>query len=113
MMTLLRVVCSSSSMSMDSRVFRALAISGLTRRVRLVAVVIGGHLARFGLDFVADRGDGLDHAGAGAIGAGLAEDAFERLLGAFARDADQAEFVEGQRLGRGAVFFEGLLQART
>src|SRR6266478_2506991 len=33
------------------------------------------HLARFGLDFIAQRGDGLDHAGAGAIRAGLAKDA--------------------------------------
>ena len=63
------------------------------------AFVIGdGHLARFRLDFVAERGDGLDHAGAGAIRAGLAEDALERLLGTFAGDADEAEFVEGERL---------------
>src|SRR5258708_15005186 len=60
------------------------------------AFVFGGsHLARFGLDFVAQRGNGLDHAGAGAIGAGLAENALERLLGALASDADEAEFVEG------------------
>ncbi len=56
----------------------------------------GGHFSRFALDLVADRRDRLDHAGAGAVGARLAQHAFERLLGAFARDADQAEFVEGE-----------------
>src|SRR6267143_1710347 len=66
------------------------------REVR--ALVIGGsHLPRFALDFVAERGDGLDHAGACAIRAGLAEHALERLLGAFAGDADEAELVEGKR----------------
>src|SRR5713226_7598630 len=63
------------------------------------AFVLGGsHLARFGLDFVTERGDGFDHAGPGAIWAGLAEDALERLLGALAGDANEAELVEGQRL---------------
>src|SRR5260370_42659749 len=67
------------------------------REVR--AFVLGGsHLARFGLDFVAERRDGLDHAGAGAIGAGLAEDARERLLCSLAGDANEAELVEGKRL---------------
>src|SRR6267143_1549648 len=61
-------------------------------------VIGGGHLARFGLDFVAKRGDGLDHTRAGAIRAGLAEDALKRLFGALAGDADEAELVEGQRL---------------
>src|SRR6266481_5455377 len=71
------------------------------------AFVIGsGHLARFGLDFVAEGGDGFHHAGAGAIRARLAEDALERLLGALASDADEAEFVEGQRLGRSLVLFQ-------
>ncbi len=66
---------------------------------KVLAFVIGGsHLARFGLDFVAERRDGLDHAGAGAIGARLAEDALERLFGALASDADETELVEGQRL---------------
>src|SRR5579864_8556371 len=37
MMMLLRVLCSSSSMRDDSRVLRVLAISGLTRSVRLGA----------------------------------------------------------------------------
>src|SRR5882757_813074 len=61
------------------------------------AFVIGrGHLARFGLDFVAERGDRLDHAGAGAIRAGLAENALERLLSALAGDTDEAELVEGE-----------------
>ena len=69
-----------------------------------------GHLAGFRLDFVAQRGDGFDHAGAGAIRAGLAEHAFEGLLGAFAGDAHEAEFVEGQRFRGRFVFFEGLLQ---
>src|SRR5216684_3639352 len=69
-----------------------------------------GHLARFGLNFVAERGDGLHHAGAGAVWAWLAEHALERLLGALAGDADEAEFVEGQRLGWSFVLLEGLLQ---
>src|SRR5260370_25260926 len=52
-------------------------------------MVGSSHLARFGLNFVAERGNGLDHAGAGAIGARLAEDAFESLLGALTGDADE------------------------
>src|SRR5207244_13406574 len=70
----------------------------------------GGHLARLSLDFVAKRWRRLDHAGAGAVGARLAEDALERLLGALARDADQAEFVEGKGFRRRLVRLEGLLQ---
>src|SRR6266849_1909925 len=54
----------------------------------------------------ADGGHGLDQAGAGAIRAGLAEDAFEGLLGALARDGHQAEFIERKHLRRGAVGFE-------
>ena len=54
----------------------------------------GGHFSRLGLDLVADRRDRLDHAGAGAVGARLAQHSFERLLRAFARDADQTELVE-------------------
>src|SRR6266852_386858 len=81
------------------------------REIRRFVVGGGdGHLARFRLNFVAERGDGLHHAGAGAVWAWLAEHALERLLGALARDADQAEFVEGQRLGWGFVLLEGLLQ---
>src|SRR4051812_4108013 len=56
------------------------------RQVRIF-VIRGGHFARFGLDFVAERRAGLHHAAAGAIGAGLAKHALERLLGAFASDA--------------------------
>jgi len=62
------------------------------------------------LNFVAERRDGLDHPGAGAIRARLAEDALQGLLGALARDADEAEFVEGQRLGRSFVLLQRLLQ---
>src|SRR5947209_1475195 len=40
-----------------------------------------GHLARLGLDFVAKRGDGFNHAGAGTVRARLAENALESLLG--------------------------------
>src|ERR1700731_817384 len=69
-----------------------------------------GHFAGFRLDFVAQRGNGFDHAAAGAIRAGLAEHALERLLGALASDAHQAKFVEAQRFGRRFIFFEGLLQ---
>ena len=63
-----------------------------------ILVICSGHLSRFGLDFVAERRARLHHAAAGAIRAGLAEHALERLLGAFARDADEAEFVERQSL---------------
>src|SRR5215510_3969614 len=37
------------------------------------------HLASLGLNFVADRGDGLHHARPGAVGARLAENSLERL----------------------------------
>src|SRR6266851_6156176 len=67
------------------------------RKVRAF-MIGGGHLPRFGLDFVAERRNGLDHAGASAVRAGLAEDALERLLGTLAGDADEAELVEGKRL---------------
>src|SRR6202166_492375 len=69
-----------------------------------------GHFAGFGLNFVAQRGNGFDHAGAGAIRARLAEHALESLLGALAGDAHQAKFVETQRFRRRFIFFEGLLQ---
>src|SRR5882724_2336209 len=79
------------------------------REVR--AFVVGhGHFAGLGLDFVAERGDGLDHAGSGAVRARLAEHAFERLLSALARDADEPELVERERLGRSLVLFKSLLQ---
>lgn len=61
-------------------------------------VIRRGHFAGFGLDFVAERGDGLDHAGAGAIRARLAEDAFQCLLSPLAGNTDEAEFVETQGL---------------
>src|SRR5882762_3587549 len=81
------------------------------REVR--ALVVGhGHLARFRLNFIAERGDGLDHARSGAVRAGLAEHALERLLGAFAGDADEAKLVERERLGRGLVVFQSLLEGR-
>ena len=68
------------------------------------ALVIGrGHLARFSLDLVAERGAGFDHARASAIRTRLAEDALKRLLGAFSRDADQAELVERERFRRSFV----------
>ena len=62
-MTLLCVLCSSSSIRDDSRVFSVLAISGLTRRVRLGRVEIDGHFSRLDLNLIADRGDRFDHAG--------------------------------------------------
>src|SRR5215467_1815708 len=68
------------------------------------------HLAGFGLNFIAERWDGLDHAGASAIRAGLAEHALERLLGALAGDADESEFVEGKGLGGRLVLLESELQ---
>ena len=63
-----------------------------------IFVIRGGHLSRFGLDFVAERRARLHHAAAGAIRAGLAQNALERLLRALARDADEAELVERQGL---------------
>src|SRR5437588_11013818 len=70
----------------------------------------GGHLARLGLDFVAQRRRGFHHAGAGAVRARLAEHAFERLLGALAGDANETEFVEGKCFRRRLVLLQGLLQ---
>src|SRR6266478_1560445 len=61
-------------------------------------VIGGGHLACFGLDFVAERRNGLDHARASAVRARLAEHALKSLFGALARDADETKFVEGKRL---------------
>ena len=75
-------------------------------------VHVRSHLPRFGLDLVAERGDGLHHAGAGAIGAGLAERAFESLLGALAGDGDEAEFVEAQHFRGCAVGAESVFQRR-
>ena len=77
---------------------------------QVLRVQVGGHFVRFGLDFVANRGDGLDHARAGAVGAGLAEHAFEGLLGAFARDGDQAKFVEAQDFRGRAIGAQGLIE---
>src|SRR5712691_862143 len=81
------------------------------RKVRTFMLGGAGHFARFGLDFVAQRGNGLDHAGAGAVRAGLAEDALEGLLGALAGDADETEFVEGKRFRGRFVLLEGHLQS--
>lgn len=67
------------------------------RQVWIFVISGRGHFARFGLDFVAERRNGLDHAGAAARRARLAEHAFERLFGAFTRDANEAELVEGKR----------------
>ena len=79
------------------------------RKVRTFMLGGAGHFARFGLDFVAQRGNGFDHAGAGAVRAGLAKDAFEGLLGALAGDADETEFVEGKRFRGRFVLLEGHL----
>src|SRR2546422_7997285 len=80
---------------------------GVDAQGHALRIEFRGHLARFRLNLVADGGHRLHHAGAGAIRAGLAEDALESLLGALAGDGHQAEFVEGKHLGRGAVGFEG------
>src|SRR5438445_7516682 len=61
------------------------------------------HLARCVLDFVTQRRSEFPRAGAGARRARLAQHTFERLLGAFARDADEAEFVERERLRRSFI----------
>src|SRR6266849_1131118 len=91
------------------------------REVR--AFMVGsGHLSRLGLNFVAERGNGLDHAGAGAIRARLAENALERLVGALfhvdeVNDNDAAEvaqanlandFFDGFEIG----LDDGVLEAR-
>src|SRR5713226_4055021 len=73
-------------------------------------VELPGHLPRLGLDLVADRGDRLDHARAGAVGAGLAEHTLERLLGALPGDGHQAKFVEREDLRRSAVAAECLVE---
>src|SRR5580765_5103001 len=77
----------------------------------VLSVEVGGHFFGFGLNFVADRGNGFDHAGAGAVRAGLAQDAFQGLLRAFAGDAYQAEFVESQSFGWGAILLQGLIES--
>src|SRR6266478_1030593 len=81
------------------------------REVRTFVLGGAGHFASFGLDFVAQRGNGLDHAGAGAVRARLAEDALEGLLGALTGDADETEFVEGKRFRGRFVLLEGHLQS--
>src|SRR5215469_2624036 len=73
-------------------------------------VDFGRHLARLGLNFVAESRDGLHHAGTGAVRARLAQSAFERLLGTLASDGDEAEFVEAQNFRRRAVGFEGVFE---
>src|ERR1700720_280797 len=79
------------------------------REVR--ALVVGcGHLARFRLNFVAERWNRFDHPGTGAVRARLAEHALERLFGALTRDTDEAEFVERKGLRRSLVLFKRLLQ---
>jgi len=71
---------------------------GIDAQREALGVEVGGHFSRFGRDFVADRGNGFDHARAGAVRARLAQDALEGLLGALARDADEAELVEREGL---------------
>ncbi len=110
MMTLLRVEPSSSSISGASRVLSALAISGFTRSVTLAESMSAAIFFASCLDLVANRRDGLHHARARAIRARLAQHAFERLLGALARDVDQAEFVEGQHLRRRPVRAERVIE---
>src|ERR1035437_5075895 len=68
------------------------------------------HLAKLGVDLVADRGRALDHAGGLAGGARDAESAFEGLLDALAGDGDQTKVVELENLGGGAVGFEGFFE---
>jgi len=45
----------------------------------VLRVEVSGHFFRFGLNLVANGRDGLDHAGAGAVRAGPAQDAFLSL----------------------------------
>ena len=70
---------------------------GIDAQREALGVEVGGHFSRFGRDFVADRGNGFDHAATRAVRAWLAQHALEGLLGALARDAHEAEFVEAQR----------------
>ena len=75
-------------------------------------VDVRGHFARFCLDFVAERRDRLHHAGACAVRAWLAERALQGLLGAFARDGHQAEFVEAQDFRGGTIGAQRVFQRR-
>ena len=102
MMTLLRVLCSSSSIKRGFARLERFGDFGMHAQREAGGVEVRGHLARFGLNLVADRRHGLHHARAGAIRAGLAQHALERLLGALARDGHQAEFVEREHLRRRA-----------
>src|SRR5271156_5293142 len=70
------------------------------------------HLARFGLNFVAQRGNGFHHAGASAVGARLAQRAFQGLLGAFACDGHQTKFIEAQNFRWRSVGAQRVFQHR-
>ena len=90
------VQCSSSSISEDFARLQRLGDFGMDAQSDAARTHLRRHLARFGLNLVAERGNGFHHARAGAIRARLAERAFQGLLGALAGDGDQAEFVEAQ-----------------
>src|SRR5580698_1747412 len=68
------------------------------------------HFAQLDVDFVADGGGTLDHAGGLAGGAGDAQRALERLLDALAGDGDQTEIIELENLCGGAIGLEGFFE---
>ena len=90
---------------------RTLTVSGLHAQQNVFAFEVLLHLAQLDVNLVADGGGALDHAGGLADGAGYRESALQRLLDALAGDGDEAEIVELENLGGGAValesFFEG------
>ena len=74
-----------------------------------MTVQVGADLLHFGQDFVADRRARLDHGAPGAVRTRLGEDALEALLHALARDDDEAEVRDLQRLRRRAILPQLLL----
>ena len=68
------------------------------------------HLAQLGVDLVADCCRALDHAGGLAGGARYREGPLQRLLDTLAGDGDEAEVVELEDLGGGAIGFEGFFE---
>ncbi len=76
---------------------------GMDAQHDVAAVEMLVHLAHLDVDVVADGDGRLDHAGAGADVAWRGQRAFERLLDSLAGDGDQAEIVELENLGWGAV----------
>ena len=71
----------------------------------IAAVEMLMHLAHLDVDVIADGDWGFDHASALADAAGSGQGALKRLLDALAGDGDEAEVIELENLGWGAITF--------